>query len=269
MFDRFIHKYLGIPYKLHVKYDRRATVEKATVVFTHGIAADSGVWKKVISDLEKNPQFSDIRIVCFDLFGFGSSPSPSWSKYEMRDHMRSINRTVKRLKIKTPLIIAAHSMGALLATNYVSNHRNSVRALLLVSPPFLQPDSDDLIEKIYKSAFKKIKNDSRTKFIGMVGRIIEKKTSFMSRSLKTKAFGSSLENIIVSGATWESAVNLKIPTTIIAGRLDPLVSHANMVKLAKENDNIKLINSLSGHDIVGPSHRASVQSLLDIIENIL
>ena len=49
MFDSFLHKNMGVPYRLHTTKMRSSDNPKAVVVFIHGIASNAAMWKKAES----------------------------------------------------------------------------------------------------------------------------------------------------------------------------------------------------------------------------
>jgi cis-3-alkyl-4-acyloxetan-2-one decarboxylase len=130
--ERFWHGTLRQPYQLHVaSYGERS---KPTIVLLHGIAASGKFWDRLTSLL-----ISQYHCVTIDLLGFGESPKPQWADYDIDQHVRSIHRTIRSLHISGRYILAGHSLGSLLATNYARRYPGKVGSLLLLSPPVYPP----------------------------------------------------------------------------------------------------------------------------------
>jgi hypothetical protein len=110
MLYTLLHKYLRIPYALHVHVVRKPRQARATVLFLHGIGTSGAAWDDVVKGLPK-----DVAVIAVDLLGFGKSPSPEWAKYSAATQARSLIATLLRLNIRQRLIIVGHSMGALVA----------------------------------------------------------------------------------------------------------------------------------------------------------
>ncbi|MCL2444560.1 alpha/beta hydrolase [Candidatus Saccharibacteria bacterium] len=267
MFDRIVHRILGVPYRLHAGYDRQVSNPRATVVFIHGIATDSASWENIIKDVESKPEFDDVRLVCLDLLGFGDSPAPEWSQYSTKDHVRSIVKTMKKLRIQKPAIIVAHSMGALLATEYVAKNFHPVKKMLLVAPPFLHPKQHNQIDKIYKSVFNFIRKYRQTRPVRFIVKALSRYSTVRPKYFSTRAFDRSLDKVIINGKIWHSVAAIDIPTIIIAGVLDPLIARANIARVSR-NPHITVVTKFTSHDIVGPSRHPIVEHLTDMVRSI-
>jgi pimeloyl-ACP methyl ester carboxylesterase len=157
-------------------------------------------------------------------------------------------------------------MGGLIAADYTIKNPDQVKAIVMVSPPFLKPqDIRKLPDKFYLKTFTGLKNHNSNPLIITFGSFISRLTSFESRSLKTKAFKDCMENIILNNDNWHSALQLKIPTFIIHGRLDPLVSSSNLRNLAAKNHHISLTKAVAGHDITGAKRRKVISAIKQTI----
>ena len=105
-----------------VRFDAcRARKPELTIVFLHGIAASFTSWRPTVQELAKDRDLDKVRFIGLDLIGFGKSPRPEKFSYEYEDYRRVLTRTIKKLHIKTPIILAGHSMGCLIAMDYAEN----------------------------------------------------------------------------------------------------------------------------------------------------
>ncbi|MDR1032972.1 MAG: alpha/beta hydrolase [Candidatus Nomurabacteria bacterium] len=248
MFDKLVHKFFGLPYKLAVPVDVRRKDERATLVFLHGVAASSKTWADLVKQLRKDDAFQNVRLVSIDLLGFGKSPAPSWSRYGVQDQIRAIKRTIGSLGVKSPFHLVGHSMGSLLATEYAAAY-GEVESLVLVSPPFMTPaeqriPSDVLYAAMLDNLRKAAQSKGGKKLVG----VVEKFSSFEARYADTPAFRRSMDNVVLKGRAWHEVQHLGIPVLMIHGTFDSVVSRANLVKLAKHR-HITLAESANGHSV--------------------
>lgn len=70
-----------------------------------------------------------------DLLGFGKSPKPGCSGYDLAAQLRSIEATLDSLAITEPFTLVGHSMGSLISLRYASEHPASIKKLLLTNMP--------------------------------------------------------------------------------------------------------------------------------------
>lgn len=110
------------------------TEPKGDVVLVHGIGEHSGRYAEVGSWLTEG----GYRVRSFDLLGFGASSGPRgdiarWSLYldQVEGHLRAM-RTEGR-----PLVLMGHSMGGLIAAEYVVSERPQPDLLVLSSPALM------------------------------------------------------------------------------------------------------------------------------------
>ncbi len=94
------------------------------VLLLHGLTASSASWVQVIEAL---PGYA-----CFapDLLGFGQSPKPPESAYDLAAHCDALEAVVAEAK---PVCIVGHSMGAVIALELLRRHPE-IPAGVLVSP---------------------------------------------------------------------------------------------------------------------------------------
>ena len=120
---------------LHIAHDPNPHGAESAIVFLHGIASNSTTWERTIEILGEQ----HTRIVAIDLLGFGASPKPRHSTYDVSDHALWVERTIHKLKIVGPITFVGHSMGSLIATHLAAKNPGLVDRLILVSPPVLLP----------------------------------------------------------------------------------------------------------------------------------
>ena len=138
----FWHKFFHVPICLAKAYDNNVKKAQITMVFLHGISADSDTWKRTFAHLSKEKDLATVRIVALDLLGFGKSLKADWLKYNETEYNKALDVALRRLKIKGKRILVGHSMGSLIAANYAVNFESHIDLdrLILVSPPILMAE---------------------------------------------------------------------------------------------------------------------------------
>lgn len=248
MIDLFFHRLLRLPYTLHAQASEPSVKPRATVLFLHGIGHSGEVWTDSIAVLPE-----DIRYVTIDLLGFGKSPQPSWALYSAKTQARSIYATLLKLQIRGPLIVVGHSLGSLVAVELAKRHPRLVKSLILCSPPFYKADRpfnrDKLLKDIYRFSQKHPERflalTNRAKQYGLVNQ------TFNVSGETIAPYMNALEATIINQDSLEDAKKLRVPTTILHGKLDPVVIPRNLKELATTNPHIELIHLLAGHEIRG------------------
>lgn len=103
------------------------------VVFLHGFRGSGRYWEPHVRALAR-----DRRIIIVDLLGFGRSPWPADARYDVREHVEAIHRTIGPMVAGRPAAIVGHSMGAVLAAEYARAHPAEVSQVILLNPPMFR-----------------------------------------------------------------------------------------------------------------------------------
>lgn len=99
------------------------------LVLLHGFAASGRFWGAVYDQLA-----ADRRLIVPDLLGFGDSPKPE-TGYSAEDHADAIARTLIELAGPTPAVVAAHSLGCVIAFQLATRHPDLVSGVVGFGPP--------------------------------------------------------------------------------------------------------------------------------------
>lgn len=253
MFDSVIHKWLHVPYALHVRHYRKPKKPRATVLFIHGIGNSGDAWHEVIKKLPK-----DIRVITIDLLGFGNSPHPKWAIYNAKTQANAVLATYLKLRITSQVIVVGHSLGALVAIEMAKRYPLLVNSLVLCSPPLydtndtkntILPKSDRLLRQLYKSAQQRPEEFVRLSAFAMKYKLIN--NTFNVTTDNVDSYMAALESMIINQTSYDDAYKIKTPTKILKGTLDPFVIGRNLRKLAKTNPNISLSTVIAGHEVKG------------------
>ena len=88
----FWHKILRHPIRMQSVFDNHITDPDLTVIFLHGIAAESATWRAVFHEISQDHSLQNVRLVALDLLGFGKSLHAGWLDYDYYDYITAINR---------------------------------------------------------------------------------------------------------------------------------------------------------------------------------
>ena len=95
----------------------------------HGLVGSSNYWGAAYDALAESH-----RLVVPDLLGFGRSPRPEHG-YTLDDHVGALVRCLDDLDIHEPALVAAHSLGVLIAVHFAAAHPDRVSGIVGFGPP--------------------------------------------------------------------------------------------------------------------------------------
>ena len=268
MFETITHKWLKIPYSLNVRYNQRPKKPQATVVFLHGIGNSGEAWKPVVKKLP-----SDIRVITIDLLGFGDSPKPKWAIYSAKTQANSVLATFFKLRVRGPVVVVGHSLGALVAVEMAKKYPLLVKSLILCSPPFynldkverrLIPRSDTILRDMYNAILKYPDQFVKLSALAVKYKLASKTLDVNKDNVDM--YMAALEATIVNQTSLRDAKRLKLPIHIIRGTLDPVVIGRNVKELARDNHNVTLKNVVASHEVYGLFVPAVVKAIRETIK---
>lgn len=256
-FSTIVHRYLRVPYSLNVEVFQNPKKAKATYVFIHGIGNTLHSWDEVVAKMP-----SDVQLIGIDLLGFGKSPKPHWAIYNAKSQARSVAVTLIGLKLARRPVLVGHSLGSLVSVEIAKRYPLFIKELVLCSPPFYQPEvvekkrlraTDDMLREIYRFARKYPEQIERMSPMAV-------KLGLANRALNiTKdnvgSYMAALEASIINQTSLQDIAKVKMPIMIFYGAFDPVVIGKHIVRLAKDQGNIKIKRLLAAHEIVGPYAR--------------
>lgn len=222
---------------------------KLTVIFIHGVAADSSSFSNAIKYLEGTTSLRDIRFVAFDLLGSGKSRSDDKLNYDYKDQLTALHNSIEKLKINTPIVLVGHSMGTFIVTRYADSYKKSIKHLILVSPPVYT--IADLENPAFTAAIKVFKDAVSVK---------------NHKILEEKSFNNSMEKIVLDKKNYKTLANLKTPATLIYGELDQFIASYNIPNIVKENPKyLRSIKTIGRHGV----SRDKYTKMVGVLEEIL
>lgn len=262
MFSTFLHKYLRVPYRLHVHFDKKVKDPTATVVLLHGLGNSGRSWDDVVKKLPNT-----VRVISIDLLGFGQSPSPRWLKYSTVVQARSVAATLLRLNISQQLVVVGHSMGSLVAVELAKRYPLFIKSLVLCSPPFytdvqkktILPDPNGVLKKLYKLMQKHPKNI--VEIIPLFARLNIVGKAFNVTSENIDVYLGALEASIVNQTGFKDVIKLQKPIRIVHGLIDPVVIKKNLDRIVAENKHATLTVVPAGHEMMGAYIPAAAKAI--------
>lgn len=266
-FDLLIHRWLRIPYTLHVRSDKKLGKPRVTLVFLHGLGGSGEMWQEVIRKLE----IDNVRIVTLDLIGFGRSPKPKWATYSTRFQAKSLALTLAKLFIKGKVIVVGHSLGSLVAVEAARRYPFLAKALVLCSPPlYVAPDDKALIrpERVLRKLFTAMEANT-DQFVALSEFAAKYKIavnkSFNVTHENVDIFLNTLHAAISNQTAMDDIVKLRIPVEIMYGLLDPLVIGANLASVAKKNPRIHINTIAAGHEVLGIYQKPLIKVIRKVV----
>jgi pimeloyl-ACP methyl ester carboxylesterase len=236
LFDIAWHKWLRRPYRLAVSDSGRGN----TVVLLHGVGASGAVWWSLKQRLEE----SGWRVIVPDLLGFGDSPKPQWGQYTVQDHALQVVAALKRLRVKGPVTLVGHSMGCLVSVHIAANHPKLVRRLVLYEPPLYADDpgfrSHMRRREYYFALYEFIAAHPQLAFVRahLFWRIAKKIVGLQLSEEMWGPFQRSLRNTIMQQTAYRELHAITVPTDIVHGRFDLVVTRRELRAMYLANPNI-------------------------------
>ena len=222
--------FLGLkqPPLLHVAHD---SGEGHAVVLVHGIASSSVTFDNVIPLLEGR-----YRVIAIDLLGFGRSPIPPRAGYSLEEHVASLHRTIRSLRIQGRITLVGHSLGALISARFAAEYPAMLSQLVLVAPPVYIPGETviDPLERLQIDALQGLYDFMRQNpaFTSASAKALSKispiKNIVEVSAANWKPFSLSLEKCIESQTTMTDIAQVKVPIELVYGTRDPFLAQAGL-----------------------------------------
>lgn len=250
-FDAVVHRWLRIPYRLHVTEFCSPPRPRETVVFIHGMGDSSESWREVVRLL---PQ--DVRAIGIDMLGFGQSPKPKWVTYNIRTQARAVAHTLLGLGLLQRPILVGHSMGSLVAVELAKRYPFVLKQVFLCSPPLYKSTVNEWLgqERLLKDFYRLVtKHPEQLEMIAPLATKLGITTNvFNVVGENSKVYVAALEAGIIQQASFEDAQKIGLPVTILYGVFDPVVIGSYFKELGNAKKNVTVKKFPVGHEIIGP-----------------
>lgn len=263
VFDRFWHRTLGRPYRLARVIDSGAGTP---VVFLHGIGRTGQTWQRVAEGLTGLP----VRIVAFDLLGFGASPKPDWPDYNVDDHARAVIVGLERLKSSEPAVMVGHSMGCLVAARVARLRPDLVRHLVLYEMPLYEglPETRryrlqlNLYARLYRQITRYQPTFNTVSRRKLTERLARRIVGFEVLPETWQPFVKSLEHTIMQQTAADDIKQIDVPMDVIYGTYDMFVIRGKPQQVFGEDaDNVTAHTIRERHVISKKASRFLVERI--------
>lgn len=209
-----------------------------TIVLLHGFLASKKYWSKaglLLSNL-------GYRVIAIDLLGYGNAKKPKDNRYDYDEHGQYISDAIARLNINGEIILAGHSMGALLAMRFVNEHPGVVSHLALINPPMYKDTHQAVTTLRATSISYRFLLDSRFRHVFW---IMLRNIGPIANHTKYSREGS-LSNVIHLACFFQDIDIVKIPTLLLIGKKDRAIYLDNFSQV-EMHKNVNVVITETGH----------------------
>lgn len=230
------------------------------VVLLHGLVGSGMYWGSAYDRLAE-----DHRLVVPDLLGFGRSPWPP-SGYGPDEHADALRRCLDDLGISASVVIAAHSLGGLVALRLARTQPHRVAGIVAFGPP-LYPDR--------ATARARVAATSRMGSLFVLpGPAAEMACRWMCSHRAVAArlavvahpalppaiaadavqhtwasYSQTLERVILAADASGWLDRITCPVRLVAGDRDPVVDRRHLRHLARRHAGVELAEWPGGHNL--------------------
>lgn len=248
--DTIVHRWLRVPYTLHVRQFRSPKNPTETVVCIHGLGNSTESWREVAEALPDT-----VRVIAIDMLGFGESPKPGWVTYNIAVQARAIAHTLLRLGLLQRPVLVGHSMGALVAIELARRYPFVLKQLVLCSPPLYKSSADEWLgrEKLLRTFYRLVTKhpEQLEKIAPLAEKLGVVSKAFNVEGELSKVYVAALEASIINQSSLDDIRKLKLPIRILYGLLDPVIIGSHFKELNKSKGNISVKSFPVGHEVIG------------------
>lgn len=239
-----LSRFLRRPPLLHVAVDAG---QGPAVILIHGIASSSVTFEHVVPLIEPYH-----RAIAIDLLGFGASPAP---EYTIEEHVASLARTIRKLRLRGTFVLVGHSMGALIAARYTATRGRRVAKIVLVSPPvYLTPAAigapvDRAAMGLYFRVYEFLRANKQFTIMAaaQLARLSPIKNLLEVSEKSWRPFVLSLEKSIEQQTMLSDAAAIRVPFELVYGSLDPFLAPGGIRILEQ-------LRGVTAHRVDGGDH---------------
>lgn len=110
---------------------------KHAILLIHGVAGSGLLFEPMMKILAVRHH-----VIAIDLLGYGHSPKPKNSSYEVDTHALAIHKTLSTMKFQRPYSLVGLSMGALIALKYSELFADEISDITCIGLPYYRNSSE-------------------------------------------------------------------------------------------------------------------------------
>lgn len=220
--------------------------DRVTLVFMHGVSGSSSAWLPYEKIFENK-----YNILNYDIRGHGTSKKyPHYEDYKVKNFTNDLYDLVTYLKIPQ-FVLISNSFAGLIHLEYLKTHRETVTANIFTSPEvYLDEGFFAKITRLVLSLtalFNLLPFNPKprghvdyAKFIGSTDWSMGRNFADM-RNTGLRAHFYTLRQSLVPGQKYDLQ-KINVPTLILHGKKDSMVSIKNSIKMSKEIKNSEFLS---------------------------
>lgn len=228
----------------------RDTGTGPTVVMIHGIASSSVTFHHLVPLLE-----ADHRCITLDILGFGASVAPEGATYTLEEHAEALAATLTHLRLRGPVTLVGHSLGALIAARYAATRPRGLERLVLVGSPIYLPPATigDPVDRASMGAYFTVyeflrQNPTFTRRTAAALAAIAPIRGVLDLTeTNWVPFMLSLQNAIESQTTLADLARVRVPIDLVYGALDPFLAPGGIAI-------VEQLRHVRAHRVPGVAH---------------
>jgi pimeloyl-ACP methyl ester carboxylesterase len=262
----WLHRALRLPYRLRF----RSQGSGPTLIFLHGLAADSKIWQPVIDELA-----SRYRCVTLDLLGHGASPKPTHVAYTVQEHLRSVRWTLWWHGIWGRKTLVGHSMGSIISLHWAASKPRQVKRLVLVAMPLYRTQSsqesskrlEGFLDAGYLRFYRALRAVPKQWSIRSAQALVRLTPSLTGQAMVDEAtwypVASSLQYTIERQTALAEILELdeRLPITVLYGTLDNLVLATNLKRAFLGRPHTRIMRAIVPHELNARHCKAVVKAI--------
>ncbi len=244
---RFLEKLFHGRFRLFKSID---VGDGQVIVAIHGIGADGHTWDPLASIIDQ----TKFRLLCFDLLGFGESPKPNNIQYTVNDHAEALVKSLGWRFRRKQIVLVGHSMGCLVASHIAAKYPKMVKHMILYEPP-LFADSPEFRsharrKKLYFALYEELIQRPKLllNYSKLMARLAEGRAVLIEPE-EWVPFERSLRNTIMKQTAYNELKLTIIPTDIIYGKFDLIVTRKEVKEMLHANPNVTFHMVGEMHDV--------------------
>lgn len=196
--------------RLHVRsFDGTTHRDGPPLVLLHGLGVSGVVWTAFA-----RRQLSDRTVIAPDLRGHGESDASPDDAYAVSDYAADVAKLIPDRFHGTPVALAGHSLGGLVAIELARNWPERVSHLVVLDPPLDQSQSREVVATVAR--LRQLPSDDLEAYLGgFHGVAAGASLGRLFRTAVDGTYASYLATPPGAARAWDAAPHISAPTLLI------------------------------------------------------